>query len=252
MRLNLKKYILNSKYLKLFENFTLNIRDYFKENTQTIHKARNELKIINANEMDVIVKSFKVPNLIRRVYYTFFRDTKAKKSYEYSLKIKDFTPSPISYIEFYESGLLSDSYFVSEKFEYDFTIREPLLEEEFENRNEVFKAFAKFTFDLHENGILHKDYSPGNILIKKIGTGFLLKVVDINRMEFKPLSLDERLLNFNKLWAKDEYLKIMINEYARLIDANVDDCVSKAITYNQKHKNKINMKKRLKGIEVVD
>lgn len=252
MRLNLNKYILNNQYTDFFENFTLNIRDYFKQNTQTIHKARNELKIININDRDVIVKSFQVPNLLRRIYYTFFRDTKAKKSYEYSLKIKNFTPSPISYIEFYESGLLSDSYFTSEKFEYDFTIREPLLEDNFENREEVFKAFARFTFDLHENEILHKDYSPGNILIKKVKDGFLLKVVDINRMEFRPLSLDERLLNFNKLWAKDEYLEIMIKEYALLMNANVEECVLKAIGYNQKHKNKINMKKRLKGIEVVD
>ena len=149
-------------------------------------------------------------------------------------------------------SLLLDSYFISEKFEYDFTIREPLLEDDFENREAVFKAFARFTFDLHENEILHKDYSPGNILIKKVDDYFLFKVVDINRMEFRPLSLDERLLNFNKLWAKDEYLEIMIKEYALLMHSNIDECISKAIEYNQKHKNKINMKKRLKGVEVVD
>lgn len=249
---NLTKYKLNNKYINTFTSFLLNIRDYFNANEQTIHKARNELKTITYDDKNTIVKSFKVPNLLRRVYYTYFRDTKAKKSYEYSVKIKDFTPVPIGYIEFYENSLLSDSYFVSEKFEYDFTIREPLLAETFENREEVFKAFARFTFDLHENKILHKDYSPGNILIKKSGDGFVLKIVDINRMEFKPLGLQERLQNFNKLWAKDEYLEIMIKEYALLMNANEKECVSKAIEYNQKHKNKINMKKRLKGIEVVD
>jgi len=248
----LTKYKLNNKYKNTFKDFLLNIRDSFSSNEETIHKARNELKIIKYDEVDTIVKSFKVPNLLRRFYYTYFRDTKAKKSYEFSVKIKEFTPEPIGYIEFYENSLLSDSYFISEKFEYDFTIREPLLEDNFENREEVFKEFARFTFDLHENEILHKDYSPGNILIKKVKDGFLLKVVDINRMEFRPLSLDERLLNFSKLWAKDEYLEIMIKEYALLMNANVEECVSKAIGYNQKHKNKINMKKRLKGIEVVD
>jgi serine/threonine protein kinase len=245
------KYKLNGKYNN-FSEFLLNIKEYFNTNEQTIHKARNELKIINYENMDTVVKSFKVPNLLRRVYYTYFRDTKAKKSYEYSLKIKEFTPTPIGYIEFYENNLLNESYFVSEKFEYDFTIREPLVESTFENRDEVFKAFARFTFELHENEILHKDYSPGNILIKKDGDNFLLKVVDINRMEFRPLSLDERLLNFSKLWAKDEYLEVMIKEYAILMNEDVNVCISKAIEYNQKHKNKINMKKKLKGIEVVD
>ncbi len=220
---------------------------------QTIHKARNELKIINHNDMDTIVKSFKVPNLLRRIVYTYFRESKAKKSYDYSLKIGAFTPSPIGYIEFYTSGLISDSYFISEKFDYDFTIREPLIENDFANRDEIFRQFAKFTFDLHENKILHKDYSPGNILIKKDDDdNYIFKVVDINRMEFKDLSLDERLKNFNKLWAKDEYLTIMIKEYALISNEDENECLNIVLKYNQKHKDKINMKKRLKGIEVVD
>ena len=70
-------------------------------------------------------------------------------------------------IEFYKFGLLDESYFVSEKFDYDFTIREPLLDINFPNKNEILKIFAKFTFQLHEVGIFHFDYSPGNILIKK-------------------------------------------------------------------------------------
>lgn len=235
-----------------FQDFVLNIQEYFNTNSQTIHKARNELKIINYNDKDTVVKSFKVPNILRRVFYTYFRDTKAKKSYEYSLKIKDFTPKPIGYIEFYENSLLKDSYFVSEKFEYDFTIREPLVEDDFKNRDEIFKEFARFTFALHENEILHKDYSPGNILIQKNKDTYFFKIVDINRMEFRPLSLEERLLNFSKLWAKDEYLETMIKEYALLMGEDEYECVTQALKLNQKHKDKINMKKRLKGIEVVD
>ncbi len=245
-----------NKNFQDFQDFVRNIESYFNKNShdsyETIHKARNELKIINYNSIDTIVKSFKVPNLLRRVIYTYFRDSKAKKSYEYSIKIKEFTPSPIGYIEFFSYGLIQNSYFISEKFDYDFTIREPLLEDDFPFRDEVFKEFARFTFELHQNGILHKDYSPGNILIKKENDSYIFKVVDINRMEFKELSLNERLKNFNKLWAKDEYLTTMIKEYALLSDANEGECLKIALGYNQKHKDKINMKKRLKGIKVVD
>ena len=237
---------------KNFEEFILNIQSYFKNNNNSIHKARNELKIINYSDIDTIVKSFKVPNILRRIVYTYFRDSKAKKSYEYSLKIKEFTPTPIGYIEFYSSGLIDDSYFISEKFNYDFTIREPLIEKNFENRDEVFKAFAKFTFELHNNDILHKDYSPGNILIKKENNDFIFKVVDINRMEFKELNLDERLKNFNKLWAKDEYLTIMIKEYAKLTNSDEKESLKVALNYSQKLKDFKNMKKRLKGQKVVD
>ena len=245
------KYQLNEE-LDIFKDFLLNIKSYFKNNLQTIHKARNELKIIEHLNIDTVVKSFKVPNILRRIIYTYFRDSKAKKSYEYSIKIKEFTPKPIGYIEFYENGLIADSYFISEKFDYDFTIREPLLDLEFEDRDEIFKAFARFTYALHENNILHQDYSPGNILIKKDSNGYTLKVVDINRMEFKELSLDEKLKNFNKLWAKDNEILTVAQEYARVSNEDEDYCIKTAQLYNTKHKNKINMKKRLKGIEVVD
>jgi serine/threonine protein kinase len=245
------KYQINSKH-QAFTNFLLDIKSYFFENTQTIHKARNELKIINYNGLDSVVKSFKTPHLLNRVVYTFFRDSKAKKSYEYSLRIGDFTPQPIGYIEFFENFLLKESYFISEQFKYDFTIREPLLDANFENREEIFKAFGRFTYELHKANILHQDYSPGNILIKKENGIFLFKIVDINRMEFRKLNLNERLKNFSKLWASEEALTIMLKEYAQVSKEDEKQCVSAGLAYNTKHKNKINMKKRLKGIEVVD
>ena len=169
-----------------------------------------------------------------------------------SLKIGNFTPQPIGYIEFISSSLLEESYFISERFNYDFTIREPLLQFDFENRDEILKGFARFTYELHEAEILHQDYSPGNILIKREDDSFTFKVVDINRMEFRPLTLDERLKNFSKLWATTPDIIIMAKEYAKISNEDEEYCINKMCHYNTKHKNRINMKKRLKGIEVVD
>jgi len=246
------KYNVNPIFETKFKPFVLDIKKYFFDAHDTIHKARNELKIISYNEIDTVVKSFKTPHFLNRIVYTFFRDTKAKKSFEYSLKIADFTPNPIGYIEFYESYLLKESFFISEEFKYDFTIREPLLDSRFVDRDEILRTFARFTYALHEAEILHQDYSPGNILIKKENTTYTFKVVDINRMEFRPLSLDERLKNFNKLWANDEDIETIATEYAKISKEEKEKCVQIAQDYNTKHKNKINMKKRLKGIPVVD
>ncbi len=246
------KYTINPNYEVSFKEFLLNIKDNFKKNNQTIHKARNELKVINFNNLDVVVKSFKVPNIINRFAYSFFKSSKAKKSYEYSLKIGDFTPQPIGFIEFYANGLLEESYFISENFKYDFTIREPLISSYFEAKNELLRAFAKFTFELHQNNILHYDYSPGNILVKKVDDGYRFKIVDINRMKFIPLSTEDRLKNFSKLWMRDEDLSVVADEYSNLISKDSDECIKIALSFSHKHKSKINMKKRLKGIEVVD
>lgn len=246
------KYKINPKYENDFKDFLLNIKEYFKENNQTIHKARNELKIINHNGLDIVVKAFKVPNIINRIAYSYLRDSKAKKSYEYSVKIGSFTPEPIGYVEFYRHKLLKESFFISEKFSYDFTIREPLLDANFEDKENILKAFANFTYQLHENNILHQDYSPGNILIKKEGDGYVFKVVDINRMKFIPLKPEERLRNFAKLWMKDEDLKIVAKEYGKIMNQDLDKCIEVALQFSRSHKNKINMKKRLKRIQVVD
>ncbi len=245
------KYKIN-KNCTNFKDFLLNIKSHFASNSSTIHKARNELKIINYDGIDTVVKSFKVPHILNQVVYSFFRSTKAKKSYEYSLKLGDFTPQPIGYIEFYSSYLLKESYFISEKFDYDFTIREPLLDDDFKDKEQILKEFAKFTLELHNNNILHQDYSPGNILVKKENSSFTFKVVDINRMKFLKLDIDARLKNFAKLWMKDADLTIVAKEYAKLSNEDKQRCIDTALKYSQNHKNKINMKKRLKGIEVVD
>lgn len=241
---------INGSYLN-FENFTVDIQNQFTSNQKTIHKARNELKIISSNNLNTVVKSFKIPNLINRIAYTFFRSSKAKKSYEYSLKIKQFTPQAISYIEFYISGLIQKSYFISEQFDYDFTIREPLLDDGFTSKEEILRAFARFSLELHNNGIFHNDYSPGNILIKKENDTFVFKIVDINRMKFFDLSETDRAKSFSKLWARDDELKIISDEYTKYYKSS-KDFSSLVCKYSDNNKQFKNFKKRLKGKKVND
>lgn len=247
----MKKYKINPQYEVAFKDFTLNIKNYFYSNANTIHKARNELKVISHNALETVVKSFRIPNLFNQIVYSFFRDSKAKKSYEYSLKIGQFTPKPIAYIEFYTFFLLKESYFISEKFDYDFTIREPLLDENFLDRESIFKAFARFTLELHNNSIFHNDYSPGNILIKREGSEYIFKIVDINRMKFFKLTQIYRAKNFSKLWASDAILSVMAQEYAQHHPCNAN-FESEVLMFSNKNKRVKNFKKRLKGKPVND
>jgi len=237
---------------KKYEIFLKNMKIHFTELNNSIHKARNEIKITDFNDESLVIKSFKVPNIINKIIYTFFKSSKAKKSYDNSLKIINFVPKPIGFIEFKKFALIKDSYFISENFKYDFTIREALLDNSFMDKGKIFKEFAKFTLKLHEAGIFHLDYSPGNILIKKEDTGYIFKIVDINRMQFINLTLNDRLKNFSKLWAKNEDLIIIIKEYAKLFNADETLCIKNAIKYSQAHKDKKNRKKRFRGQEVFD
>ena len=244
----MKYQILSSRYIGLIEE----VRNYFANSTDKIYEGRNNLKVIEYLESHIVVKSFKIPHFINKIAYTFLRDSKAKKSYKNSLKIVEFTPEPIGYIEHFKFGLIYDSYYLCKQYDYDFTIREPLVDENYKNKERIFEAFASFTFALHNYNIEHLDYSPGNILIKKTETGYEFKIIDVNRMRFKRLSSVARLENFAKLWAKNEDLKMIVESYAKLIEMNKDEAIFIALKASQKHKNKKNLKKRLKGKKVVD
>lgn len=239
---------MNQKYLPLCQN----IENVFKESKQSIHKARNEIKIVTHQSEVLVIKAFKIPHIINKIAYGFFRSSKAEKSYVNSLKIIDFVPKPIAYIEEKKFGLFHKSYFISEHFAYDFTIRELLTHKDFEHKEEIYQAFANFSTQLHNQGIKHLDYSPGNILIKKEKNEYVFKIIDINRMQFKKLLTAERLENFSKLWASDEDLTIIVKEYAKINHINEKEALTIALKASQKHKDKKNFKKRLKGKKVVD
>jgi hypothetical protein len=233
-------------------NLIVEVRSYFKSSDKTIYDGRNSLKIISYQEKELVIKSFKVPHLINRIAYSFFRDSKAKKSYKNSVQIQEFTPEAIGYVEHFKFGLLLDSYYLSENYAYDFTIREALTQENFPHKEALFQAFAKFTFSLHNYNIEHLDYSPGNILIKQKEDGYEFKIIDVNRMQFKRLSNTERLENFSKLWAKEEDLKTIIYAYAPLISMDEEEAYIIAKKASKQHKDRKNLKKRLKGKKVVD
>jgi hypothetical protein len=238
-----------SKYHHL-AHFFKTIREIFSDDDHSIHKARNELKIIELDGIKTVVKSFKVPHLFNRIVYTFFRRSKAYKSYHNALRLQSLgisTPEPIALIEFFESGLLAESYFISECFDYDFTIRTPLLEP-LEDREAIFTSFAAYTYGLHQAGVWHLDYSPGNILIKKTEKSYQFSIVDINRMEFKTITPLEGCENFNKLWASNEELEIMGREYARLSGLDETLTIREMQRHNNANKQTKNFKKRLKRV----
>ncbi|MEA2019082.1 MAG: lipopolysaccharide kinase InaA family protein [Campylobacterota bacterium] len=228
-----------------------NIEKKFQTNDNLIHNARNQLKIIDFDGIDTVVKSFKIPNFINKIIYTFFKPSKAKKSFINSKKLIELdinTPKPIAYVEHKKFGLLDKSFFITEREKYDFTIRE-VFHHKVDKHEDILKEFARFTYDLHQKGVWHVDYSLGNILITKQEDGYKFSIIDINRMIFKNISANEGLKNFNKFWAKDENdLKIMADEYAKLSGFNEDEAFNIIKIEAQKVMDFKNSKKKFKKL----
>ncbi len=237
------KYELNTKYSNL-QPLIDDIEAYFQQSKQVLHAERNEIRVVEFEGEDYVIKSFKVPNVVNRFVYRYLRASKAKRSYLYSLRLgKKLCPEAIAYIEKYKSGLLDHSYYISRHFDYDFTIRPVFLEKDFANRVEVLEKFSEFTYQLHQKDILHRDYSPGNILIKQENSQYQFKIVDVNRMQFKILSLQDRLMNFARLMMDDETLAILIKPYAILMHESED----KLFTMTRDYRNKLTYQRELKN-----
>nr|WP_321237402.1 lipopolysaccharide kinase InaA family protein [uncultured Psychroserpens sp.] len=212
------------------------------------NQDRNALKLFELNEKTLNVKSFRVPNLVNQIAYRFFRKSKAQRSFEYGQRIKSLgigTPEPIAYYEFKTFFFFKKSYYISEQLDSDCTFRE-LKDPEYPKQEEVLRAFTRFTYKLHENDVHFLDHSPGNTLIKKRDNGYEFALVDLNRMEFKPLDFDTRIKNFAKLATKEPVIKIMSDEYAKCISHDVNEVYNLMWKYTQGFQDDYQRRRRLK------
>jgi tRNA A-37 threonylcarbamoyl transferase component Bud32 len=227
------KVVINPQYSHL-KSFIETIPCVFSTEGVSIYKDRNELKVFSVEGFDLVVKLYKKPYFINRIAYSFFRPSKAKRAYEYALKVLELgveTPAPIAFIEQHECGLLSHGYFISLYEKDNSDIRD--LMNGTQKDEVLLKQLSAYIADLHSKGILHNDLSPGNVLYKKIGETFRFMLIDINRMQFvKSISNKQRFENFKRLSENEVVLTQMAKQYA--LAANLDESESskKIISYS--------------------
>ena len=131
--------------------------DTFGEGKQ-IYAARNTLSRFRWQGVDVVVKKYKVPVFINRIIYRFFRKSKARRAYEYALRLEELgirTPQAVAYIESYSGGLLADSYLVTLYEPYSRLMREFHTDVSLtEEGKKILRAFAAYSVHLHDAGVL--------------------------------------------------------------------------------------------------
>ena len=159
-RLAKKKYnstfertVISKSYISLGISLEL-IESLLEKSNHIIQDNRNTLKVVSIDSQKFVIKSFKQPNKLQGLIYRFFRSSKAKRSYDYSLKLNQLsikTPEPVGYIEVYKGYKLTKSYFISCLLDYDFLIDNALNDSHIDSQN-ILKEFTKFTFDMHKKG----------------------------------------------------------------------------------------------------
>lgn len=225
------------------------IEDYDVKGEDYGNQDRNSLKLFPFNEMVFNVKSFKVPNLINRIAYKFFRDSKARRSFEYAnqlIKLKIGTPEPVAYYEFKSLFLFDRSFYISAHLNYDLTYRELVSEPNYENHESILRAFTRFTYSLHEKGVNFLDHSPGNTLIITKENDYKFFLVDLNRMKFQKMSFHDRMNNFSRLTPKKEMVEVMSDEYAKVSGLDYNDVFNSMWSLTEEFQEKFHRKQRLK------
>ncbi|WPR72909.1 lipopolysaccharide kinase InaA family protein [Flavobacterium sp. NG2] len=217
--------------------------------------TRNIIKSNILGEEKVVIKFFQKPGLFKSVIYSFFRSTKAKRSFEYANYLLEYnipTPFPIAYVEEKSGlGLLQDSYYICENIDYDFTFRELIHNPLFPERNIILEQFTDFTFKMHQARVNFLDHSPGNTLIVKRGAGeYDFYLIDLNRMKFETLSIEARMDNFKKMWLSKTMVKVIAKKYADLSGENEEKLqqllLKKTIAFKAKTTRKKYLKRKLR------
>lgn len=238
--------------LKNFDNSGIDVFDAGR------NKIRKFTVIHEGKEKEINVKSFRKKNYFTRMVYKYIKGSKAERSYTYAKKLLSLginTPEPIGYFENFPDSRTGKgrSFFISEHLTYDLTGRELFWDEEIRSekkgivnseKDEIIRQFTEYTFKLHEKGVEFKDYSPGNLLIRRERENkYSFYIVDLNRMKFyRNLEFDRRLKNVSKMMEYPYYVKSFSEYYSRLCDRSSEEVYKKFSSYVKRHKFYVKLK----------
>ena len=234
-------------------DFTERLPELFDREGEVLHAGRNTIKAFEAEGERLVVKRFKRPNLLRAVIYTFFRRSKARRSYEHAVRLRALgvdSPEPVAWSEYRRNGLITETYFVSRRSDYA-----PLTAatERFPTSDSlpVLAAFARFTVRLHEKGICHEDFNQTNILWRHDeATGrYDFQLIDINRMKFlrRPLRPDECMINLRRLSCPAVAFLYILDRYAETRQWDMDDTLLRGTFFRLLFGRRQQFKKRFKA-----
>lgn len=209
------KLTLHPSYERL-RTWVASLPDIFNRQGEIIYEERNCIRTMEAEGLQLCVKRFHAPRGLNKLVYTCLRKPKAQRAYENAIRLLQTgipTPQPVAYLLQYKGGLLSESYLVT----LQSTLKETMYlfrDGRTAGREDLIAAFARFTAQLHNAGVLHKDYSPGNILLDKDAKGWHFELVDINRMRFGRVSQKGGCKNLCRLWGKSDFFELLAETYA--------------------------------------
>lgn len=240
---------LRYKHLSVAEGYS-DCRDFFyampalfqSEEGEIIYNRRNQLRRIKYGEHVFVVKSYQRPHLLNQIVYGILRSTKAKRAFDYALMLREKgigAPEPVAYYTERFLGLfLTKSYFISQNSVLPYTYND-IIAQRFDaaEEREYLTAIAQTTATLHELGMIHTDYSRGNILFGRIAGKVEVELIDLNRLRFHAVDIIEGCQNFSeRLPATERQRRIMSEVYAKERGFDAEECYRLMTKYSKETK----------------
>ena len=200
----------------------------FANNGETLKDERNEIKIIENGEHKLCIKSFNKVTAFNRYMYSWFRASKAKRSYKVARRLEKSgiqTPQPVAYVEVYGRWhILEKAYYVSLYLDHLYDMKD-ILGRTIDCKERVLSSFAcEMATVVHPAGAWHNDLSPGNVLINPVGADgedWSFSFIDLNRLSFRRhISPTEGLINLKKISSNPVALALMAEHYAIAANRN--------------------------------
>jgi len=145
-----------------------------------------ELAVSEIRTRTVVIKEFRTLGIDK--LKSAFQPSKASKAWRgaSALYMKGLnTPCPVVFLEKREGRFVEQSFFISgmidnvEEIRYVFPRLEP------DKLKELLSALADYLSRIQSEGLLHRDLSDGNILVKRNGEGYVFYLIDTNRIREK-------------------------------------------------------------------
>lgn len=226
----MKKVTISNQY-ESFRLFINNIEKHFLTEGEWMRDDRNQLKRIQVEGYDLCVKSFGRATVFNRLMYSYFRKSKARRSYEYAQRLVQLgigTPAPVAYVEVYNRlHFMTRSYYVSLYADNVISLTD-VLSDEVPGKHVILRDFVRFVTDkVHRNGVCHRDFNGTNVLVEKNGVNkYHFMLVDLNRVKFgKPLNYHNGLRNLQQVHFNPVYLAELARYYARVKKADENDTI---------------------------
>jgi len=197
---------------------------FFQEiSRQILFDGRNRISSISffvseGKTVNIVVKEFFTRGLSR--LKTIFLPSKAQKAWLGGVALMERnipTPVPVAYLEKDRSPFIDESCYFSVLEEGVEEIRHLFRRLPSEELSSLLQSLALHLSHCHEKGILHRDLSDGNILVRREGpekqTFFL---IDTNRIRLKKrLGSMKRIKNLTRLGVPDAFQLLFLEKYTR-------------------------------------